>query len=249
MRGSVPDLIREINRAEYITVLTGAGISTLCGLPDFRGDIQNPVWEKYPQEKVFNSDVLRRSPEIFFGFLKEILIKDYTPCVAHHVIKNLEDAGKVKAVITQNIDGLHHLAGSKHIYELHGSIYKNYCVACGRPAGYEEFAALVREKTVPYCACGGFIRPDVVFFGEMLPEEDLKMAVYHASRSDLILVVGTSLLVQPAAYMPVYTLKNGGKLALINKGETYIDDRASLKLDDIKEVFEELNRSYGAGGV
>jgi NAD-dependent deacetylase len=228
-----------IDRAQYITALTGAGISTLSGIPDFRGEA-NPVWDKYPQDKVFDSAYFKQNPGMFYDFLREILAKEYQPNVAHRVLRHLEDAGKLKAVITQNIDGLHQLAGSRKVYELHGSIYRSHCVKCGKEAKYADFIKKVYMEKIPRCACEGVIKPDIVFYGEMLPEEDMSMSVFHASRSDLMIVVGTSLAVQPAAFMPMYTLKNSGRVALINRGETYIDDRAAVKMGEIGETFEKL---------
>jgi NAD-dependent deacetylase len=232
-------LTQLIDRSQYITALTGAGISTLSGIPDFRGE-KNPIWEKFPQDKVFDSLYFKEDPVLFYNFLREILAKEYQPNVGHKVLTHLEKAGKLKAVITQNIDGLHQMAGTKHIYELHGSIYESRCIKCGKETGYEDFLKKVYKEKIPACGCGGVVRPDIVFYGEMLPEEDLKMSVYHASHSDLMLVVGTSLVVQPAAFMPMYTLKNSGSVALVNKGETYIDDRAAVKLEDIGETFQKL---------
>ena len=228
-----------IDRSQYITALTGAGISTLSGIPDFRGE-KNPIWDKYPQDRVFDSGYFKTNPVMFYDFLREILAKEYQPNIAHKVLKHLESSGKLKAVITQNIDGLHQLAGTKKIYELHGSIYESRCLKCGSKIKYADFLKKVFQEKTPLCLCGGIIKPDIVFYGENLPEEDLSMAVFHASHSDLMIVVGTSLAVQPAAFMPMYTLKNSGSVALVNRGETYIDDRVHVKLNDIKETFEKL---------
>jgi NAD-dependent deacetylase len=232
-----------IEKSRYITALTGAGISTLSGIPDFRGE-HNPIWDKFPQDRVFSLEHFRSTPVLFYDFLREIMQKEYEPNISHRVLKYLEDSGKLKAVITQNIDGLHQLAGTKHIYELHGSIYESGCVKCGKKGKYEEFIKRIYKEKVPTCECGGVIRPGIVFYGEMLPGEDLKMSVFHASKSDLMIVAGTSLSVQPAAFMPMYVLKNGGSVALINKGETYIDDRAAVRMDDIEEAFGRLAEYY-----
>lgn len=236
-------LIGLIDEAQYITALTGAGISTLSGIPDFRGK-NNPIWDKYPQDKVFDIQYFGENPLMFYDFLRDILQKEYRPNIAHKFLKYLEDKGKLKAVITQNIDGLHQLAGTKHIYELHGSIYKNNCTKCGKTGEYEDFIKKIYKEKIPKCICGGTIKPCVVFYGEMIPEEDLSMSVFHASRSDLMIIVGTSLAVQPAAFMPMYALKNNGKAAMINKGDTYIDDRVAVKLEDIEETFQKLAEYY-----
>jgi NAD-dependent deacetylase len=181
---------------------------------------------------------------MFYDFLREILAKECQPNIAHRVLKHLEETGKLKAVITQNIDGLHQLAGTKRVYELHGSIYKSQCVKCGKEIKYGDFLKKVYKEKTPACYCGGVIKPGIIFYGEMLPEEDLSLSIFHASRSDLMIVVGTALAVQPAAFMPMYTLKNSGVVVLINRGETYIDDRVAVKLDDIGSTFEKLGEYY-----
>ncbi|MBP7792304.1 MAG: NAD-dependent deacylase [Candidatus Goldbacteria bacterium] len=242
----IKKLIELIESSDYITALTGAGISTLSGIPDFRGGY-NPIWDKYPQDKVFNYEYFNEHPQMFFDFLREILGKEYQPNVAHFFLKFLETRKKLKAIITQNIDGLHKLAGSRNVYELHGSIYSSRCLKCGQSYAYEIFMKKLFVEKVVSCKCSGVIKPDIVFFGEMLPPEDLKMAIYNATHSDLMLIIGTSLVVQPAAFMPMYTLNNGGKVVLINKGETYIDDRAILKFNDIEEVFNALREYYEIG--
>jgi NAD-dependent deacetylase len=232
-----------IDRATYITALTGAGISTLSGIPDFRGE-KNPIWDRFPQDRVFDSAYFKANPVMFYDFLREILAKEYQPNIAHRVLKHLEGSGKLKAVITQNIDGLHQLAGTKRVYELHGSIYKSRCVKCGVELKYEDFLKKVYKEKTPQCHCGGVIKPGIIFYGEMLPEEDLSLSIFHASRSDLMIVVGTALAVQPAAFMPMYTLKNSGMVAMINRGETYIDDRVAVKLEDIGNTFEKLGEYF-----
>lgn len=239
-------LIELIEISRYITALTGAGISTLSGIPDFRGE-HNPIWDKYPQDKVFNTVYFNEYPQMFFDFLRDVLGKEYQPNVAHYFLKFLESKKKLKAIITQNIDGLHKFAGSKNVYELHGSIYSSHCLKCKQYYAYEVFVKKLFMEKVVSCKCSGVIKPDIVFFGEMLPPEDFNMAIFHATHSDLMFVIGTSLVVQPAAFMPIHTLNNGGKVVLINKGETYIDDRAFLKFDDIEWVFKGLSEYYEIG--
>ena len=222
MEPDIKKAISLIKNAKHLTVLTGAGISTLSGLADFRGE-HNPIWDKFPQDKVFDSEYFRRDPSLFYGFLREIM-----------------DAGILKAVSTQNIDGLHQKAGSKKVYELHGSIFSNYCVECSAAYSMDALMEKLRYQKVPLCVCGGIIRPGIVFYGEQLPVENMEMAIYHASRSDLMIAAGTSLTVQPAAYMPEYTLKNGGKIIMVNRGSTYLDERAGMVFPEIKEFFGAL---------
>ena len=233
--------IELIKNAKYLTALTGAGISTLSGLADFRGE-PNPIWERYPQEKVFSAEYFREDPKMFYDFLREISAGNPKPNIAHLALKKLEDMGLLKAVITQNIDGLHQAAGSKKVHELHGSIYRDFCVECGKEYGLKEILEKIRGEKVPRCDCKGkaVIRPGVVFFGESLPEEEFELSVYSASRSDVMIVAGTSLAVQPAAYMPEYTIKNNGKIIMVNKGYTHLDERADFIFDDISDFFEEL---------
>ncbi len=243
MDKKIERLIETIEISENVAALTGAGISTLSGIPDFRGG-HNPLWDKFPQEKVFDIDYFKKDPVLFYDFLREILKKSYESNISHKVFKYLEEKGKLKGIITQNIDGLHQRAGSKAVYELHGSIYKSYCIKCKKKIPYDDFLKKINKEKVPLCECGGIIRPDVVFFGEVLPDYDLKMAFSLAQSSDLLLIAGTSLVVQPAAYIPTLTLNSGGKVILINRGDTYINDRASLVFEEIKETFEAIAEYY-----
>lgn len=236
-------LVEIIENSKFAVALTGAGVSTLSGIPDFRG-AYNPIWEKYPQEKIFNIDYFEKDPGLFYEFLCEILKNKYEPNVSHKVLKYLEDIGKLKAIITQNIDGLHQIAGSKNVYELHGSIYKNYCIKCKKNVSYDEFLNKISNSKIPECDCGGIIRPAIVFFGEMLPERNLQLSIQCAGSADLMLVIGTSLVVQPASFMPIYTYNNNGKIIVINKNETYINDKADIIFTDIKSVFEFLADYY-----
>jgi NAD-dependent deacetylase len=243
MNNDLSRAVKLVKSSKYITALTGAGISTLSGLADFRGE-HSPIWDRYPQEKVFEKSYFDHDPKLFFDYLREIMAKEYEPNIGHIMLKKMEDAGSLKALITQNIDGLHQKAGTKRVYELHGSIYKNYCVECGKEYMIGEFMKKLKKEEVPKCSCKGVIRPGIVFYGEQLPEEAMELSAFHASRSDLMLVVGTSLLVQPAAYMPMYALKNKAKLIVINKGGTYLDDKADFIFPDIKEFFEALAKEY-----
>ena len=161
-------LIDLIEGAKYTTVLTGAGISTLSGIADFRG-AYNPIWEKFPQDKVFDIAYFDSHPGLFFDFLREILKRDYKPSIAHRVLAYLESQGKIKSVITQNIDGLHEKAGSKKVYALHGTIFKSHCRRCGKEYGHDAFLSKLSTERVVSCHCSGVIKPDVVFYGEMLP--------------------------------------------------------------------------------
>jgi len=237
-------LINLIENSKFAVALTGAGVSTLSGIPDFRG-AYNPIWEKYPQDKIFDIDYFEKDPELFYEFLKEILKNKYEPNICHKTLSYLEKTEKLKAIITQNIDGLHQIAGSSYVYELHGSIYKNFCMNCKKTIGYEEFLNKIFSNKIPRCECGGIIRPNIVFFGEMLPEKDLQLAIQSASCADLMLVIGTSLVVQPASFLPMYTYNNNnGKIVVINKNKTYINDKADIVFDDIKSVFEFLNNYF-----
>lgn len=239
----IKQLIELIDGASHMTALTGAGISTLSGIADFRGDY-NPIWDRFPQDKVFDTDYFRHNPKLFFDFLREMLAKEYEPNVAHRVLAHIENEEKLRAIVTQNIDGLHEKAGSKKVYALHGTIFKNHCLRCGKEYSYAAFLSKLYAEQVVSCHCSGIIKPDVVFYGEMLPEEEMKMAVFNASRSDLMLIAGTSLSVVPASMVPVYTERNNGKIVIINRGETYLDERAVMKFTDIEDTFSKLAEYY-----
>ena len=231
------ELEKIIEQSNAIVLFTGAGISCGSGIPDFRsadGLYNADSGTKYAPEEIISHDFLIERPEIFYAFYKSKMIyPDAKPNSAHVFFAELEKAGKLKAVVTQNIDGLHTAAGSKKVYELHGSVYRNYCTKCNKRFGLDY---VVRQKGVPMCdACGAMVRPDVVLYGESLDEDVWSGAAKAVASADCLIVVGTSLTVYPAANMLSYF--KGRKIVLINKQATPYDGMADLVLhEDVEEV-------------
>lgn len=230
-------LKRIVDESERIVLLTGAGISCGSGIPDFRsanGLYSQKTNAKYTPEEIISHDVLYGDSETFFEFYKSKMVyPDAKPNTAHIYFAELEKQGKLKAVVTQNIDGLHQKAGSKNVYELHGSVEKNYCVRCGKKFGLEY---VIKQNGIPKCdKCGGMVRPDVVMYGEMLDDDVWNGAIEEIKKADCLIVVGTSLTVYPAAYLVQFF--KGRHLVLINKQVTPYDDMAELVLhEDVEEV-------------
>ena len=233
-------LITAIAKAQKMVVFTGAGVSTLSGLPDFRG--KSGLYTKYDADKIFNLEYFYKDPGYYYANAKELIYSDreIQPNIVHTECARLEQAGKVKGVITQNIDMLHQKAGSHMVYEIHGSPWHHHCLSCGKEYTYEWIREQVQNDMVPRCACRGLIKPDITFFGEMLPEETLEQAIDLAGKADLMLVVGTSLVVQPAASIPFYTLDNGGKMIIINDGFTPLDHFSTQRYTDIATCFKAI---------
>ena len=206
-----------IDESENIVFFGGAGVSTESGIPDFRSeDGLYHTKYSYPPERILSHSFFIQNPEVFYTFYREkILYLDAKPNPAHKKLAELEKLGKLRAVVTQNIDGLHQKAGSKTVYELHGSIHRNYCVECGK-AYSAEFVKEV--KGIPHCTCGGIIKPDVVLYEESLDGRTIQSAVSAIAKADTLIIGGTSLVVYPAAGFIDYF--RGKHLVLINKAET-----------------------------
>lgn len=222
MNRQLEDLIAKSNN---IVFFGGAGVSTESGIPDFRSvdGLYNQQW-KYPPEQIISHSFFEANPEEFYRFYRaKLIVKDARPNAAHLRLAKLEAQGRLKAVITQNIDGLHQAAGSKNVLELHGSVHRNHCTRCG---AFYTLDDVLRSEGVPRCGCGGVIKPDVVLYGEALDETTLNAAVRAIRRADLLLVGGTSLNVYPAAGLLRYF--TGAALAVVNKTPTPADARADL---------------------
>lgn len=240
MENQIEELQKIIDGATHVVFFTGAGVSTDSGIPDFRS--QNGIYHqkyKYPPEEIISHSFFMERTEEFFDFYRDrMLYLDAEPNDVHRFIADLEKAGKSLGVVTQNIDGLHQKAGSKKVYELHGSVLRNYCVKCRKffPAEY------IKNSTgVPHCdACGGIIKPDVVLYEEGLSEAVVTGAVAAIQSADVLIVLGTSLVVYPAAGFLRYF---GGKhLVLINRDATAYDDTADLTIhDSFSNVFPKLH--------
>lgn len=225
-----------IGESDHIVFFGGAGVSTESGIPDFRSvdGLYNQQYQ-YPPETIISHSFYMRSTEEFYRFYKDRMIfPDAKPNEAHKALARLEAQGKLKAVITQNIDGLHQMAGSREVLELHGSIHRNYCTRCNQFYGLEKIRT---SQGVPRCSCGGVIKPDVVLYEEGLDSNILRRSVEYIEHADMLIVGGTSLVVYPAAGLIDYY--RGNKLVLINKGATAKDPQADLVISDaIGEVLK-----------
>lgn len=225
------EFLKLLKSSKRVVVLTGAGVSTASGIPDFRGP--KGIYRRFPPD-IFDIEKFYKNPERFYSFAKDgfFSMLEAKPNETHVLITKLEEKGLIKAVITQNIDGLHQKAGSKVVLELHGNMSRFFCVSCKRAYGVDEVKKKVEEELVPKCShCGSLIKPDVVFFGEPLPKDVLRKAIELSERADLMIVMGSSLVVYPAAYLPVITVENGGKLVIVNRGETGLDSLAFRKYE------------------
>ena len=227
-----------IKSSNNIIFLGGAGVSTESGIPDFRGD--NGLYKQkrdIPVETILSHDFLFSHPKEFYEFFRQFnKNSEVKPNITHYRLAELEKEGKVKAIITQNIDNLHQLAGSKNVYQLHGNAHRYYCVKCHKKYSYED---IMSQDGVPYCSCGGFIRPDVVMYGESLSNFLLREAIYLISSCDMLIVGGTSLTVYPAASLVDFY--QGDKLVLINAQATPYDHRANLLIkDSLGKVFSKI---------
>ena len=231
--------VKMAEESDNIVFFGGAGVSTESGIPDFRS-VDGLYHQKYdyPPEAILSHSFYMENTEEFYRFYREkMLCIDAKPNITHKTLAGLERAGKLKAVITQNIDGLHQAAGSKTVLELHGSVHRNYCRKCGK-----KFDALyiLDSKDIPLCdSCGGQIKPDVVLYEEGLDQKTLEDAVFYISNADMLIIGGTSLAVYPAAGLIDYY--RGNKLVLINKSTTPMDGRANLVIQaGLGEIFGKL---------
>jgi len=243
-RESIDKLFSLIGEAKHLTALTGAGVSTLSGIRDFRG--KNGLYNEMDAEKIFSLDYFEKDPSFYYDHAGSFIynIDEKEASIVHIVLGELEKRGFLKVLITQNIDLLHQKGGSKNVIEIHGSPKVHYCLRCsGVRVSFEDVAAVVREGKKPLCPkCGRVLKPAITFFGEGLPADALREAVSESQKSDLMLVLGTSLTVFPAASMPEYTLRCGGKIVIVNNMPTPLDRRAELHFDDLGTVFEELEK-------
>lgn len=233
----IEQLKKWIDESNNIVFFGGAGVSTESGIPDFRSQdgLYNKKY-KYPPETIVSHSFFVNHTEEFYEFYRDKMIyTDAKPNKAHLALARLEEIGKLRAIVTQNIDGLHQMAGSKNVLELHGSVHRNYCMRCGKRY---DLSAVTNCNGVPRCECGGIIRPDVVLYEEGLDDDVIKASVAAIAAADMLIIGGTSLVVYPAAGLINYY--NGNKLVLINKSATAVDSRADLVIDDkIGEVLSE----------
>lgn len=239
MQQELETLKKRIDNSDNIVFFGGAGVSTESGIPDFRSvdGLYNQQYD-YPPETILSHTFFRRNTEEFYRFYRaKMLALDAKPNAAHKKLAQWEQEGKLKAVVTQNIDGLHQAAGCKMVYELHGSVHRNYCQKCG---AFYDARYMLESKGIPKCEkCGGIIKPDVVLYEEGLDDATMRGAIRAISQADVLIIGGTSLTVYPAAGLIDYY--NGNKLVLINKSVTPMDSRADLLVQGpIGEIFSQL---------
>ena len=228
-----------VNNSQRIVFFGGAGVSTESGIPDFRSvdGLYNQQWD-YPPETILSHTFFMKKTEEFYRFYREKMIcEGVKPNNAHLKLAELEQKGKLTAIVTQNIDGLHQAAGSKQVYELHGSVLRNYCMRCGKFHGIE---AITGSNGVPHCECGGIIKPDVVLYEEGLDDKVVSGAVEAIAKADTLIIGGTSLNVYPAAGLIRYF--SGKHLVIINMSPTQMDGNADLLIaDKIGKVFSAIS--------
>jgi len=227
-----------IKESQKILVFTGAGLSTESGIPDFRSP--GGVWDKYDPSDFYFQKIIsdEKSREKYWQMSTEFYdtMKDALPNVAHLAIKTLEKTGKLLAIVTQNIDHLHHKAGNspEKIIELHGTAFSVSCLSCGKIYDRDKIQERIESGTkIPYCDdCSGILKPDTISFGQAMPEDKVAQANMYANECDLCIVLGSSLVVYPAASVPVHAVQNGAKLIIINRDETPLDSEAELVIHD-----------------
>jgi len=246
---NVKELFKLIKEAKYLVALTGAGVSTLSGIRDFRSKngLYNEKDAKLRQQtdKMFDIEYFEKDPSLYYNSAKSFIynLHEKKASIVHIALGELEKRGYLKALITQNVDLLHQKGGSNNVIEIHGSPKTHYCLRCaGVNVAYDEAAAAVNKGEMPLCPkCGRALKPAITFFGESLPAQALRQAVTEAQKADLMLALGTSLTVFPAASIPDYVLRNNGKIIIVNDMPTHLDAAAYLRFDDLGSVFEELN--------
>ena len=244
-------LLKAIENAKCVGALTGAGVSTLCGIPDFRGP--KGLYRQPDAERIFDIDWFDRDPSVYYRGCAELVygLAKFEPGPVHHALAALERAGRLAGIATQNIDMLHQKAGSENVYEVHGSPILHHCRRCGDEKSFDEILGMIAGKEpgfVPRCSCGGAYKPDITFFGEALPEKAFTAAQELAIKSDVFLVLGTSLAVFPAAGLPRLTLQAGGKVFIVNAQPTPLDDYAEARYEDLAEFADAVSGMLAQAG-
>jgi len=247
---SLESLAQDLIRAEYIAAFSGAGISSESGIPTYRG--AGGLWTKYDPNLYANIDHFNRDPSYYWNFFKDVrypILKKARPNRAHLALAELESLGKLKSIVTQNIDGLHQEAGSTRVIELHGNTRVLVCTHCFHEYSIDEAYSFLEKEIPPLCTeCQGILRPDVIFFGETLKPQVLDDAYREAASCDFLIVVGSSLVVTPAADIPVTAKRGGAKLAILNIDPTPLDDIADYVIsekagDILTEILDLVKKS------
>lgn len=227
--------IELLKNANNVVAMTGAGISTASGIPDFRSP-NSGLWDKVDPLEVASIHAFRQNPKTFYNWIHPLahLFLDAKPNAAHYALTKLESSGKLKSVVTQNIDDLHTKAGSQTVYELHGHLRDMTCIQCYHiQQSADIFSKFIEDQQVPICSeCGNVLKPNVILFGEQLPMQEFVVAQMAIEEADLLLVVGSSLEVAPAADLPLVALDNGAKMVIINYQPTYLDSKADVVIND-----------------
>lgn len=235
-----------IAKARKLCVFTGAGVSTFSGIPDFRGahGVYTDPWHGMDVEDILSIGFFERKPEIFYQWAKDVWYKvdQYQPTIVHTTLAKMEQKGYLESLYTQNIDMLHERAGSKRVYDVHGSVAHHHCPNCGKYFSYRTIADQVLKGKVPVCdVCGHVVKPDIVLYGESLDSNILSRAYEDFTHCDLCMVLGSSLTVQPAASFPYYACRHGAKFVIVNAQPTMMDDAADLLFSDLEQVFSALD--------
>ncbi len=242
---SIASLCTLLKNSRKTVVLTGAGVSTLSGIPDFRSanGLYAHDWHGMRIEDILSLEVFRAHPEYFYALKIFIQPNDaYAPSIVHTTLAEMQSRGLVQGIFTQNIDRLHTIAGATDVIELRGSAQRNHCLKCHAMYPLEAILETATKGEVPYCPkCGGVIKPDIVFYGENLVAEDLDRAFNDFAHADLALVLGTSLVVYPVAALPEETIRHGGKIVIVNAQPTPLDRYAELTFTDLASTFQALH--------
>lgn len=235
-----------MKKSQNTAVFTGAGVSTLSGIRDFRGKngVYTQPWHGYDVEDILSIPLFHRDPSIFYAWSKEFCycLDRFHPCIVHKVLAKLEAIGMIGGVMTQNIDVLHQAAGSKKVLEVHGSPSQHHCLSCRRTFGYDEIAPIVMRNEIPHCPCGGIVKPDIIFYGEQLDGDTLDACFDWAKQCQIMIVLGSSLTVQPAASIPASAWQNGAKICIVNDQPTPLDRIATWHFDDLKTFSEAIQK-------
>lgn len=240
-KNTIEQVAKIIKESDNIVFFGGAGLSTESGIPDFRSvdGLYNQQY-KYPPETIISHSFFMQNPEEFYRFYKNKCLQPMlkaSPNIAHFALAKLEEMGKLKAIVTQNIDDLHHRAGSKTIYELHGTSFRNHCMKCGKEYTIDDI--LESKETVPHCTCGGIIRPDIVLYEEPLDQRTIEKSVKAIQNADVLIIAGTSLVVYPAASFVQYY--RGNKKVLINLSEVPKEGSIDYVIHEkVGEVFDQI---------
>ena len=243
---TIQSFVNALKSSKNPAVFTGAGVSTLSGIKDFRSPdgVYSRPWQGYSVEDILSLHFFHRNPAIFYQWAQEFCycLDRYQPSIIHNLLADLEARQIIGGVMTQNIDVLHQKAGSRRVLEIHGSPSNHHCLKCRKSFGYDEIAPIVMKNEVPKCDCGGIIKPDIIFYGESLDQDTLEACFDWAEKCDLMIVLGSSLTVQPAASIPLAAVQNGADLCIVNAQTTPLDSVARWLFKDLRSFGEDVRK-------